>query len=256
MGTAFRNPGQMIALACDDANVLEGAAIFQGAANDTCALPAAANTREKFLGLAYEAGSSSANQPLTIIINGVGAAIAAGTITRGDKLVVGAATGTLAAESLTTPADATRVGFALESCLDGERFAVLIGEAAAGRGIVIPFTASGAITANRAVVAAGTNLVSAPGGADPVEGAIGVALNTVTDGQTVYVCTHGVSTVTDSGAGVTAGDNLAIAGVTGTAKTAAPSAGANTMCLGTALSTTAAGQPIPVMVNVFMLQGA
>lgn len=255
MGTALRNPGQVIALACDSANVAEGAALVQGAANDTVKLPSAANTREKFVGISYAAGSTSANKGISVVINGVWAATASGAITRGDKVVVAAATGTVASESVTTPADATRIGIALESVADGERVAILIGTQPAGRGTVIAFTASNAITANTIVVAAGANKVKVAAGADPTKGVIGVALNSVADGETVYVCTSGVASVTDSGAGVTYADHIASAGSSGLGKTAAPAAGTNDMVVGVALSTTSALGSIPVMVNPYVLQG-
>ena len=255
MGTALRNPGQVIALACDSANVAEGAALFQGAANDSVKLPSGANTREKFVGLAYAAGSSSANKGISVILNGVSAATASGAITRGDKVVVAAATGTVASESVTTPADATRIGIALESVADGERVAILIGTQPSGRGNVLAFVASNAIVANTIVVAAGANKVKVAAGADPTHGVIGVALNAAADGETVYVCVQGVANVTDSGSGVTYADAIAVAGSTGLGKTAAPSTGTNSMVVGTALSTTAASGAIPVMVNPYVLQG-
>ena len=52
MGTAFRNPGQVVSMLCDSANVAAGAVLVQGASNDTCALPSAANTRAKVIGIA------------------------------------------------------------------------------------------------------------------------------------------------------------------------------------------------------------
>jgi uncharacterized Zn-binding protein involved in type VI secretion len=94
MGTAFRNPGQVVSMLCDSASVAAGAVLVQGASNDTCALPSAASTRAKVVGIAYQAGSSSANSAISIVVNGVWAAVAGGTITRGDVLVVGGTTGT------------------------------------------------------------------------------------------------------------------------------------------------------------------
>ena len=55
--------------------------------------------------------------------------------------------------------------------------------------------------------------------------------------------------------GFAAGNNLAVAGTTGTGKTAAPSTGVNSMCVGTVLTTTSASGSIPVLVRPFMLQG-
>lgn len=254
MGTSQRNPGQILSASCDSASVLDGAVLVQGASNDTAALPAAANSSSAFLGLCYQGGDSSANKPISYIINGVYPGIAAGAIVRGNRLVVGGATGTVVAESLSTPANATRIGVALESVSSGERVAILIGADSARAGNVLPFTASGSINANTIVVA-GNGVAAAPGGADPTSGVIGVALNTVTNGQTVYVCVSGYASVTDSGSGVSGGANIAVAGTSGLGKTAAPSSGTNTMCVGTALATTTASGSIPVLVNPFMLQG-
>lgn len=256
MGTALRNPGQLLSMLCDSASVAAGAVLVQGASNDTCALPSAANTRAKVLGLAYQAGSSSANSAISIVSNGVWAAVAGGTITRGDVLVVGGATGTVISASISTPADAAVVGLALESAVSGENVAVLIGERPRMGGVVLPFVANGAITANRIVVASTGAKVAMPGGADPVEGVVGVAANAAADTETVYVIVSGYATVTDSGSGVSAGDNLAVAGTTGTAKNAAPSAGVNSMVVGTCLTTTSASGSIPVLVNPFLMQGA
>lgn len=256
MGTALRNPGQEIALLCDSASVVEGAALFQGASNDTVMLPAAANTAAKFIGLAYQAGSSSANAPITVIRDGIWPAVAAGAITRGDRLVAGDTSGGVIAESLSTPPDATRIGIALESVSSGERVAVLIGTLPANAGTVLTFVANGAITANRIVVASTGGKVAMPGGADPTEGVVGVALEAAADAASVRVCVLGYATVTDSGSGVSAGDNLAVAGTTGTGKNAAPSAGVNSMCVGTVLTTTSASGAIPVLVRPFLMQGA
>jgi hypothetical protein len=85
---------------------------------------------------------------------------------------------------------------------------------------------------------------------------VGVAAHAAADGETVYVIVSGYATVTDSGSGVSAGDNLAVAGTTGTAKNAAPSAGVNSMVVGTCLTTTSASGSIPVLVNPFLMQGA
>lgn len=255
MGTALRNPGQLLSMLCDSASVVAGAVLVQGASNDTCALPSAANTRAKVIGIAYQAGSTSANSSISIVVNGVWAAVAAGTITRGDVLVVGGATGTVISASISTPADAAVVGLALESAVSGESVAVLLGERPMGNGTVMVFTANGAITANRIVVASTGAKVAMPGGADPTSGVVGVALAAAADGAPVYVMTHGYTTVTDSGSGVTAGANLAVAGTSGVAKTAAPAGGTNTFCVGTALTTTAASGAIPVLVRPFSFQG-
>ena len=254
MATANRNPGHTLPLLCDSANVLEGAVLVQGASNDTCALPAAANTRAPILGLAYVAGSTSANGPMSVVTNGVYAGIAGGTIARGDLLVVGGTTGTVTAASLSTPVDASIVGVAMESASSGERVALLIGANQRFSGVVLPFTASGSIAANTIVIA-GNGVAVAPGGASPTSPILGVALNTVTNGQTVYVVTSGYAGVTDSGSGVTANDRITASGTTGLGLTAAPSSGVNCAVVGIALATTVASALIPVAVMPSTTQG-
>lgn len=254
MATANRNPGHVLPLLCDSASVLEGAVLVQGASNDTVALPSAANTRAKIIGLAYAAGSSSANGPMSVVTDGVWAGIAGGTIVRGDLLVVAGVTGTVASVSLSTPADASIVGVAMESASSGERVAILIGAVQRFSGVVLPFTASGSINANTIVIA-GNGVAAAPGGASPTSPILGVALNTVTNGQTVYVCVSGYATVTDSGSGVTANDRITASGTGGLGLTAAPGAGTNCAIVGVALSTTVASGSIPVAVMPSTVQG-
>lgn len=255
MGTALRNPGHILSLACDSANVLDGAVLVQGASNDTCALPSAANTRAQILGLATVSGNSTANGPISLATNGIYPGIAGGSITRGDVLVVAGATGTVQSASLSTPVDASVVGVAMESASSGERVAILIGAKQRFSGVVLPFTASGSITANTIVIA-GNGVATAPGGASPTAPVLGVALNTVTNGQTVYVCVSGYATVTDSGSGVTANARITAAGTNGLGLAAAPSSGVNCAIVGIALATTAASGSIPVLVAPSTFQGA
>ena len=255
MSTAARFPMEALyTLACDSANVLEGAVLVQGASNDTCKLPSAASSREALLGLAYSAGSTSTGGPMTIVgLGAVWPAIAAGTITRGDRVVIGGATGTVVSESLTTPVDATRVGRALESAASGERVAVLIGNAPAFSGTVLKMTASGAITANT-IVKAGNGVAVASASASPTAALLGVALNTVADGGTVYVVTSGSAVVTDSGSGVTANDFIT-SNASALGLTAAPAGGTNCAIIGIALTTTAASGSITVSVTPSRIQG-
>lgn len=258
MSTAARFPMESLyTLACDSANVLEGAVLVQGASNDTCALPSAASTNAQILGLAYVAGSTSTGGPMTIVgPGGVWPGIAAGTITRGDVLVVGGATGTVVAASLTTPANATRVGIALESATSGSRVAILIGNVPSFSGTVLAMTAGvGGTTANRIVMAAGASTAVLPGGASPTAALLGVALNTATAGDTVYVVTSGTAVVVDSGAGVTANDYITAGGITGVGLTAAPAGGTNCAVVGIALNTTAASGNITVAVSPSRIQG-
>lgn len=256
MGTSTRFPMESLwTLACESASVAEGAVLVQGSVKDTAKLPSAANSREPMLGLCYEAFNSAAGSPVTIVAPGaVWPAIAAGAITLGDRVVIGGATGTVVAESGTTPVDATRVGIALENVSSGERVAVLIGSVPSFSGTVTKFTASGAIAANRIVIA-GNGTATYPGGASPTGALLGVALNSVANGETVYVVTSGKAYVTDSGSGVTANDFITAGGATGLGLTAAPAGGTNCGVVGIALATTTASGSIPVMVSPSRIQG-
>lgn len=258
MSTAARFPMEaLFTLACDSANVLEGAVLVQGAADDTCALPSAASSNAPLLGLAYTTGLTTTGGQMTIVApGGVWPAIAAGTIARGDVVVIGGATGTVVAASLTTPANATRVGIAMEAAISGSRVAVLIGSVPTFSGTVVPMLAGvGGVTANRVVMAAGASTVVLPGGASPTAALIGVALNTAIAGATAYVVTSGTAVVTDSGSGVTANDYITAAGVTGLGLTAAPAGGTNCAVVGVALNTTAASGAITVSVSPGRIQG-
>lgn len=255
MGTAFRNPGQQVGMLCESASVAAGAALVQGSVNDSVALPSVANTNARFIGLAYEAGSSSANRNISVVLNGVWAATASGTITRGDRLVIASTAGAVASESLTTPPNATRIGVALESVTTGQTVSVLIGaNAPAFSGTVLKMTASGAILAN-SIVKFSNGFALAPAGASPTTAIGGVALNAAADGETVYVVTSGVAVVTDSGAGVTANDYITAGGATGLGLTAAPAGGTNCAVVGIALTTTAASGAISVSVSPSRIQG-
>lgn len=256
MGMSLRNPGQQIALLCQSANVAAGAVLVQGTANDSVKLPSGAGSRESFVGVAYQAGLASTTQAISVIINGVFACTASGSITAGDRLVIGGALGTVASESASTPADATRIGRALETVTDGQSVAVLIGaDQPSFSGTVIKRTAGGSILANSLVIAAGSNTVVATAGASPTAAIVGVALNAASSTETVYVVTSGLALVTDSGSGVTANDFITSGGATGLGLTAAPAGGTNCAVVGIALATTAASGSIPVSVCPGRIQG-
>lgn len=258
MSTAARFPMEALyTLACDSANVLEGAVLVQGASNDTCALPTAASSSAPILGLAYVAGLTSTGGQMTIVAPGaVWPAIAAGTITRGDVVVIGGATGTVVSATLATPPNATRVGVAMESAISGSRVAVLIGSTESFSGTVLKMVAGvGGTTANAIVIAAADTAVL-PGGASPTTAILGVALNTAAAGVTVYVVTSGSCVLTcGSGAGVTANDYITASGAGGLGLTAAPGGGTNCAVVGIALNTVAANGAITVSVCPSRIQG-
>lgn len=256
MGMANRNPGQLLPLLCQSSGVLAGAALVQGTANDSVKLPSGANSRERFIGIAYEAGRLSTSQGISVVINGVWACTASGSITAGDRLVIASALGAVASESGTTPVDATRIGVALETVTDGQTVAVLIGaDQPSFSGTVIKRTAGGSVLANSLVIAAGSNTVIATAGASPTAAIVGVALNAASSTETVYVVTSGLALVTDSGSGVTANDFITSGGATGLGLTAAPAGGTNCAVVGIALATTAASGLIPVSVCPGRIQG-
>lgn len=255
MGIADRNPGQLVPFNCASANVAEGAVLVMGATNDVVKLPTAASSSEALVGLAAYPWSSSANSPVDAVVNGVWPGIAAGTITRGDRVVVGGATGTVVSESLTTPANATRVGVALESVTTGARVAILIGNVPSFSGAVLKMVAGvGGTTANCLVIA-GNGTAVLPGGGSPTAAILGVALNTALAGETVYVVTSGTAVVVDSGSGVNANDFITAAGTNGKGLTAAPAGGTNCSVVGIALTTTAANGNITVAVSPSRIQG-
>lgn len=257
MGMSLRNPGQLIALLCQSASVAAGAVLVQGTANDSVKLPSGANSREAFIGVAYQAGLASSTQPISVILNGVFACTASGSITAGDRLVIGGALGTVASESASTPVDATRIGQALETVTDGQSVAVLIGaDQPPFSGTVIKLTAGGSILANSQVIAAGASTVVATAGASPTAAIVGVALNAASASESVYVVTSGRAIVTcGAGAGVTANDFITSAGATGLGLTAAPAGGTNCAVVGIALATTSASGSIPVSVCPGRIQG-
>lgn len=255
MGISDRNPGQLVPFSCSSASVAEGAVLVMGASNDIVKLPTGASSSEPLIGLAAYPWSSSANSPVDAVVNGVWPGIAAGTIARGDRVVIGGATGTVVSESLTTPANATRVGIALESVTTGARVAILIGNVPSFSGTVLKMTAGvGGTTANCIVMAANGTAVL-PGGASPTAALLGVALNTASAGETVYVVTSGTAVVVDSGAGVSANDFITAGGTNGRGLTAAPSGGTNCAVVGIALTTTAASGNITVAVSPSRIQG-
>ena len=173
----------------------------------------------------------------------------------GNHVVVGGATGTVVSESLTTPANATRVGIALESVTTGARVAILIGNVPSFSGTVLKMVAGvGGTTANCLVIA-GNGTAVLPGGGSPTAAILGVALNTALAGETVYVVTSGTAVVVDSGSGVNANDFITAAGTNGKGLTAAPAGGTNCSVVGIALTTTAANGNITVAVSPSRIQG-
>ncbi len=252
--------GPVIAMnvfSCDSANVVEGSAVVASTTNDQAVALPAAGEAMGFVGLALFAGSSSTGQQLQVVVGGAYLAVASGTINKGDYLVIADSTGKLKAWSGASNAGAI-VAQALESVTTGQRVYVKLFGGAPSMSLVQPFTAgTGGTTANCAcVVGAADGAVVLPSGADPVEGVVGIALNTAIATATVYVVTSGLATAKATAAGFTRGKNLAIGAAAGTLKDQAIGSGVNTMLVGTALGTAGANATAAILVRPSVMQGA
>jgi hypothetical protein len=125
---------------------------------------------------------------------------------------------------------------------------------------LVSLTSESSLTDGLAVVVGSADMTCAlPGGADPTGGVLGVVFrpdgSTAASGAVVDVVTDGIYPCVASAA-ITRGAKVAIAGASGKVKTAAPSAGTNTMILGTALESAAAdGERIAVLLQTSLMQG-
>lgn len=129
MGTAYRSPDIIKPYVCSTSSVAEGALMVQdGSVDDgvkTSSTSTPTLTQETFKGLAYTVyTATSPTMPnLEVVTSGVWPGIAGGGITRGNP-VTSNGDGTLIAAS---PAGGTNVwiiGFAQETAVTGQRFAV------------------------------------------------------------------------------------------------------------------------------------
>ena len=252
----MRSPSCVLSFTTE-ASISDGCVVIQGAADDKVKLPTGAATDFVVVGLAkVEGGGSVASgQGIDVVTCGVWPAKASGSITRGDRVVVADSTGKVKTGNYAVAATAV-VGYALESASTGERVAVLVMPGAEPNLVIQGFTADGAITANTAVKIGSADNKVATATADPTTGGgvIGVALNTVVDGATVYVCISGVVPCALQG-NVTRGNNLTVGDASGGLKAAAPTAGNNATVAGIAMSTTNAPGPANVLVRPGMMQG-
>lgn len=256
MSTSMRAPGQGIITLIAEATISDGVVVVQGAADDKCKLPAHV-AEPAVLGIAKVEGGGTVATGLgvDVVTRGVWPAVAAGTITRGDRVAIANTSGGV--KSANYGVNASRiVGIALESAVSGERVAVLVMVGAMTNLVIQRMTAGAAIVANTAVKvgAADDKVITAT--TDPTSGLVGVALNAASaDGDIVYVCTHGVVPVVSQG-NTTRGNNLTIGDTAGGVKPASPATGANAQLLGVAMSSATAPATTNVLVNVCMMQGA
>jgi hypothetical protein len=180
------------------------------------------------------------------------------SIAVGDTLVVASTAGEVAPISLALAQSAV-VGIALSAvttAVSGQMVLVLLIPEATNSMQIVPMVANAAIGANLIVVAGGADLrVILPAGADPTSGVLGVSLTAAAGAASpLLVCTKGPASLI-SGGNLTLGANVAVFGAAGSGKVAAPGAGTNTHCVGTALQATVAPAQGLVMVNPFMFQG-
>jgi len=255
MGLSMRAPGQGIITLTAEATITDGNVVIGGAADDKCKLPAGTAADVAVLGIAkVEGGGSVASgYPVDVVVNGVWPAKASGAITRLDRVAIANSAGDVkrANYGIGLP---MIVGYALESAADGERVAVLIMPRAMPGLLITPFTADGAITANTIVKVGSADDKVAKGTADPTTAQIGVALNTVADGGTVYVCTHGVVPVTTQG-NLAKNDPVTVGDAAGGAKKANPGAGTNAGLVGHAVAAATAPAACNVLVAPSIMQG-
>lgn len=108
------------------------------------------------------------------------------------------------------------------------------------------------------VVGTADNTVTLPSGADPVSGVVGVVFRpdgtTAAIGATVDYVMTGVYPLIAAGT-IARGDRIAVANSSGGVKTAAPSAGTNTMILGTALESAVSGDRFAAALQISVMQG-
>lgn len=114
----------------DAAGVGQYLVVVQGAADGGCAKPAAANAAG-FLGVTVEAQTNQ-NKGVAVQKTGIARVKAGGAITRGDRLVINGATGSVkSAEAVVTAAPGTAsvqnvIGVAEVSAASGDIFSMMI----------------------------------------------------------------------------------------------------------------------------------
>lgn len=124
---------------------------------------------------------------------------------------------------------------------------------------IVPFTCESAPVSEGAVLVVGSadNAVALPAGADPDPASvnlIGLAKDALTAAGTLDVVTSGIFPGI-AAASITRGQPLTVADTSGGVKPAAPSAGNNVACIGTALQSASSGERVAILVRPFALQG-
>lgn len=127
MSTANRKPDFIVPFSCESTTVAEGAALVVGSADNTVALPGAADpnpTSVNIVGLAKD--DLTAAGTLDVVTSGIFPGIAAASITRGQPLTIANTSGGLKPAAPAGGTNVACVGIALESAASGDRFSVLV----------------------------------------------------------------------------------------------------------------------------------
>jgi hypothetical protein len=126
-------------------------------------------------------------------------------------------------------------------------------------GNIFQATAEATIADGVAVIVGTADNSAAVAGADPTAGVLGLAKvdggGSIASGGTVDIVTTGIypGVAMES---ITQGQTVTVGNSAGGLKPAAPSAGANAMCLGTATEDASSGERVSVALNIFIMQGA
>ncbi len=264
MGEVASNPTSGVPL-IPEVDVLGGQCVIGSITGaGRCRLPQA-GFREAVVGVVTRldgtAATAAAGRAASVAFTGTHRVrvLPGASIAIGDTLVVASVLGEVATISLAL-AQSAIVGIALTAAtaaVSGTVVLALLIPEASNTVQVVPMVANAAIGANLIVVAdpAVDLRVNLPAGADPVLGVLGVSLTAAAGAASpILVCTRGPASLI-SGGNLTRGANVAVFGVAGSGKVAAPVAGTNTHCVGTSMQATVAPAQGLVMVGPFMFQG-
>ena len=115
-------PGQIVSATCATASVVQWQPLYiDTTADNTVKAATGAASTLKFRGFAYYDGSTSASQPIELVVDGDSIARAGGTITAGDNLESDATV-----SRVQTATTGTVIARAMESGVDGDYIRVQI----------------------------------------------------------------------------------------------------------------------------------
>jgi len=115
-------PGQTLPATCADANVVQWQPLYVStSADNTVTVAGGAASTLKFRGFARYDGSTSANQPIEMVVDGDSIARCGGTVTAGDNLESDATV-----SRVQTASTGTVIARAMESGVDGDYIRVQV----------------------------------------------------------------------------------------------------------------------------------